>query len=61
MSVSRLVTIECDSNDCSRQFVSTTDDFDEAVDQAAKVGWTRDDDADTDFCNAHPSSPLWRK
>lgn len=53
MSVWRLVLIECDALECDKHFNSTSDDFDQAVDDAAKHGWTRDDDSDEDFCPEH--------
>jgi hypothetical protein len=53
MSIYRLVQIECDGLGCNAVFDTTTDDFDQAVDTAAKQGWTRDDDTDEDFCPDH--------
>ena len=51
MSVFKLVTVECDGIACPNYLTTNTDDYDEAVAQAAAQGWARDDDSDEDFCS----------
>lgn len=53
MSVWRRVLIECDAIGCDEHFRSTSDYEDQAVLDAAKLGWTRNDDDDEDFCPEH--------
>lgn len=51
MGLAKLVVVMCDAMDCGAYLDTNTDDYDQAVRDAADKGWTHSDDHD--FCPNH--------
>lgn len=53
MGLAKLVVVMCDAMGCDAYLDTTTDDYDQAVRDAADKGWTSSEDGDHDFCPNH--------